>query len=60
MKAIILAALLRWHQETGTRLSPWEKGEATLMITQSDNDAATDLWDEVGLAGCGTSSAWPR
>ncbi len=49
VKAIILAALLRWHQETGTPLSPWEQGEATLMITWSDNDAATDLWYWVGL-----------
>ena len=45
VKAIILAALLRWHQETGPPLSDWEKDEATLMITQSDNDAATDLWN---------------
>jgi beta-lactamase class A len=49
VKAIILAALLRWHQETATPLSPAEKSEATLMITQSDNDAATDLWNEAGL-----------
>ena len=49
VKAIILAALLRWHQQTGTPLSSWENDEATLMITQSDNDAATDLWDEVGM-----------
>ena len=50
VKAIILAALLRWHQETGTPLSSWENHEATLMITQSDNDAATDLWDEAGVS----------
>jgi hypothetical protein len=50
VKAIILAALSRWHQETGTPLSSWENHEATLMITQSDNDAATDLWDEAGLS----------
>lgn len=50
VKAITLAALLRWHQETGTPLSSWEDHEATLMITQSDNDAATDLWDEIGLS----------
>jgi beta-lactamase class A len=50
VKALILAALLRWHQEAGTPLSSWERGEATLMITQSDNDAATDLWNEVGLS----------
>jgi hypothetical protein len=49
VKTIILATLLRWHQETGKPLSSWEKDEATLMITQSDNDAATALWDEVGL-----------
>jgi len=49
VKTIILGALLRWHQETGKPLSSREKDEATLMITQSDNDAATALWDEVGL-----------
>jgi beta-lactamase class A len=49
VKAIIMAALLRWHQETGTPLSSWEKSEAALMIEQSDNDAATDLWDELGM-----------
>jgi Beta-lactamase enzyme family len=49
VKAIIMAALLRWHQESKTPLSAWEKSEATLMITQSDNDAATDLWDELGM-----------
>jgi len=49
VKAIILGALLRWHHETGTPLSSWENSEATLMITQSDNDAATALWDEVGM-----------
>jgi beta-lactamase class A len=49
VKAIILAALMRWHQETKTPLSSWEKNEATLMIEQSDNDAATDLWDELGM-----------
>jgi beta-lactamase class A len=48
VKAIILGALMRWHQETKTSLSSWEKNEATLMIEQSDNDAATDLWDELG------------
>jgi hypothetical protein len=50
VKAIIMAALLRWHQQTGTPLSTWEKDEAAEMITQSDNDAATDLWDEVGMS----------
>jgi beta-lactamase class A len=50
VKAIILGALLRWHQETGKPLSAWEKKQATLMITESDNDAATNLWDEVGMS----------
>jgi hypothetical protein len=49
VKTIILGALLRWHQQTKTPLSSWEKNEATLMIEQSDNDAATALWDEVGM-----------
>jgi hypothetical protein len=50
VKATILAALLRWHQETGKPLTANEKYLATLMITQSDNDAATALWNEVGQA----------
>jgi beta-lactamase class A len=49
VKAIILGALLRWHQETGRPLTAAEKEKARLMITQSDNDAATALWDEVGM-----------
>ena len=49
VKAIILGALLRWHQETGRSLSAAEKEKARLMITQSDNGAATALWDEVGM-----------
>ncbi len=48
MKVTILAALLYWHQQTHTSLSATEKYEATLMIEQSDNDAATYLWDELG------------
>ncbi len=50
VKATILAALLRWHQETGRPLSSTEQSLATLMITQSDNDAASALWDELGHA----------
>lgn len=49
VKAIILGALLRWHQETGTPLPARDRHAATLMITRSDNDAATALWDEVGI-----------
>jgi beta-lactamase class A len=50
VKVTILAALLRWHQETRTALTAHEKYLATLMITQSDNNAATALWNEVGRA----------
>jgi beta-lactamase class A len=50
VKALILATLLRWHQEDGRALSSWEQGEATRMITQSDNNAATALWNEVGAS----------
>jgi beta-lactamase class A len=50
VKATILASLLRWHQETGQPLTSSEKSLATLMITQSDNDAASALWDELGHA----------
>jgi beta-lactamase class A len=49
VKTIILAALLRWHEQAGTSLSAREKTEAREMITESDNNAATALWDEVGL-----------
>jgi beta-lactamase class A len=49
VKAIILAALLRWHQEIGRPLTEEEYELARLMITESDNDAATALWDEVGM-----------
>lgn len=48
VKATILAALLRWHQETGRSLTSNEKALATLMITESDNGAASALWDELG------------
>ena len=48
MKVTILAALLYWHQQTHTSLSSTEKHEATLMIEQSDNNAATYLWDKLG------------
>lgn len=48
VKATILAALLRWHQQTGRPLSDDEEELATEMITESDNGAATALWNEVG------------
>jgi len=48
VKATILAALLYWRQNTHTSLTSTEKQEATLMIEESDNDAATYLWNDVG------------
>jgi beta-lactamase class A len=48
VKATILAALLYWRQRTHTSLTSTEKSEATLMIEESDNDAATYLWNDVG------------
>ena len=49
VKAVILAALLRWHQETGHAVVPLGAGRGDLMITRSDNDAASELWNWVGL-----------
>ena len=48
VKATILAALLRKVQAQHRSLTPHEKSLAWLMITQSDNAAASDLWDDVG------------
>jgi beta-lactamase class A len=50
VKAIILAALLRKAEEQNRSLTSSEKSEATLMITQSDNTAATQLWNDVGMS----------
>jgi len=49
IKATILGALLRMVQEQGRHLTATERSRAWLMITQSNNDAATGLWDEVGM-----------
>jgi hypothetical protein len=45
VKATILAALL--HRDNA-RPSASERAHATAMITESDNAAATDLWEDVG------------
>lgn len=47
VKVTILAALLYW-KKSPTSLTSKEKYEATLMIEQSDNAAATYLWNDVG------------
>ncbi len=48
VKVIILGALLRKLQEGHLALSAAQKRLAWLMITQSDNNAATRLWNEDG------------
>jgi Beta-lactamase enzyme family len=50
IKATILGALLRKAQEQHRSLTKNEKHLAWLMITQSNNDAATDLWNDVGFS----------
>jgi len=50
IKATIISALLR---KVGgpSHLTAEQRHLAYLMITQSDNDAATDLWNDVGITG---------
>jgi hypothetical protein len=48
VKATILAALLRKAQAQHRGLTSRERNLAWLMITQSDNAAASELWDDVG------------
>jgi hypothetical protein len=47
VKASILAAVLWWRHGA---LSATERHEATIMIENSDNDAATFFWNELGHA----------
>jgi Beta-lactamase enzyme family len=56
VKVDILAALLLQAQHAGTHLTAHERALATVMIEQSDNDAATALWDTIGRAA-GLSAA---
>jgi len=49
IKVTILAALLRKAQQEHRHLTRAETQAAWLMITQSDNDAANQLWFDVGL-----------
>ena len=49
IKVTILAALLRKAQQEHRHLTATETRAAWLMITQSDNDAANQLWFDVGL-----------
>jgi hypothetical protein len=49
VKVIILAALLRKEQQADRALTAAQRNLAWLMITESDNDAATTLWNEDGM-----------
>jgi hypothetical protein len=50
IKATIISALLL-KKGGPSHLTSREKSLAWLMITESDNDAATALWNDVGMAG---------
>ncbi|WP_333769451.1 serine hydrolase [Streptomyces sp. IBSBF 2435] len=48
VKVDILATLLLRHQHAGTKMTSAEKSQAAVMIQQSDNTAATALWNAIG------------
>jgi beta-lactamase class A len=48
VKVAILGTLMRQAQDARRSLSSTERSLATQMIEQSNNDAATALWNEVG------------
>lgn len=48
VKVDILATLLQQAQKSGDGLSDEEQDLATTMIENSDDDAASDLWDDIG------------
>jgi hypothetical protein len=50
IKVDILATLLLQAQDAGRGLTQQERTLAEAMIERSDNDAATALWREIGLA----------
>lgn len=50
IKYAILVETLRQKQTTGEDLTDYELTQAQLMIQQSDNPAASYLWDQVGGA----------
>ncbi len=50
VKATVMAAVLRRAQEQRRELTAWEASELRAMITYSDNDAATALWEDLGRA----------
>jgi beta-lactamase class A len=56
VKMDILATLLWQDQRAGRQLTDDQRDLATSMITASDNDAATSLWDAIG-SGSGLAAA---
>ena len=50
VKVDILATLLLQDRQVGHQISTADEGLADIMITQSDNDAASTLWSEIGDA----------
>ncbi|MEV5158418.1 serine hydrolase [Streptomyces sp. NPDC053728] len=50
VKVTALAALLWDAQKTHRPLTPRENKLSTAMITKSDNDATSALWDQLGLS----------
>ena len=50
VKLYILETLLLQHQRAGAELRENDRELATTMIENSDNDAAGDLWEEIGEA----------
>jgi len=56
VKVDILATLLLQLQRAGKTLSSAQKSLATRMITDSDNDAASSLWSQIG-SGTGLAAA---
>ena len=66
VKATVMAAVLRRAQEQRRDLTARERAELDAMITCSDNDAATALWNDLGrdrfaafLALAGMTSTLP-
>ena len=57
VKATILGALLRKAQAEDRGLTARERRLAWRMITESDNGAATALWDDVGITAWAGSSS---
>jgi len=51
IKVITLGALLYQAQQEHESLDSYEDALATSMITESDNDAQDELWNDIGMPG---------